>query len=785
MVSTGLLTRKTTRELRRSPAQTIALVAVVALGVTAFVAAVGAYRDLDASEARTFEELRLADGWFELQPTAEGLVDEIADRPGVAAATGRLVVDTGMPIAGGDRVRARLIGADPGADALNRVLVVDGRGRQRPDEVLVERHFAERRNIRPGDTLTPLIAGRPLPLRVAGTVASPEYLQVTPDRYELLPAPSSFAVLFVDLAMLQAATDQPGLVDEVTVSVEPGAGDDVIGAVESDLRARGGLREVVRRVDQASFAALRQDLAAFRAIAFAMPTLILLAGIAAIALMLGRLVRAQRPIIGVMKAIGYSDAAVLRHYLTYALVIGVAGSVLGVIAGTGLGRVITRGYADELGVPFTTPRFHPAVAAIATAATVIAAAVAGLRPAWRSARLAPAVAVRVDVAIAGRTGRGRFERLVPLSLTGRLTARTLRRTSARTMGTVAGIVSAFVLLLMVLGLRDGIELFVQRTFDDLERWDVSATFAEPQPGTLGDGVAAWPGVTEVSPFIQLPATIAAGDRRAQILVTAIEADLRLRGLRLDAGTSATSALAPGRVVLTKGLAADLDVGPGDKVTVLAPTGRYGLEVGATSDEPIPDRAYLSLQTAARLAGGGEPPINGLYLRVEQSSVTDVRSGLYDLPGVEAVQVRDEQRDDLRSLLAIFDAIIAVMLAFAVAMAFALVFNAMTINVLEREREYGTMRAIGARPLLVARLLATEAVALWALALAPGLLVGTWVARRLGEAVAADLFVLPVRISTASYLTTAAGILAVVLLALVVPVRRIRRLDLAAATKTLA
>ena len=39
-------------------------------------------------------------------------------------------------------------------------------------------------------------------LRLA-TVASPEYLQVTPDRFELLPAPSSFAVVFVDLADLE------------------------------------------------------------------------------------------------------------------------------------------------------------------------------------------------------------------------------------------------------------------------------------------------------------------------------------------------------------------------------------------------------------------------------------------------------------------------------------------------------------------------------------------------------------------------------------------------------
>ena len=238
-------------------------------------------------------------------------------------------------------------------------------------------------------------------------------------------------------------------------------------------------------------------------------------------------------------------------------------------------------------------------------------------------------------------------------------------------------------------------------------------------------------------------------------------------------------------MLTTGLADDLAVEAGDTVTVLTPTGPADLEVGGTSDEPIPARAYVSLATAAQLAGSDTPPVNGLYLSVDASATGDIRTRLYDLPGVEAVQVRTEQRADLQSLLAIFNAIIAVMLAFAVAMAFAIVFNTMTINVLEREREYGTMRAIGARPGVIARLLASEAALLWAIALLPGLLLGTWVAKQLGDAVAADLFVLPIEIQPLSYLATAGGILAITLLALVLPMRRVRHLDLASATKTLA
>lgn len=773
-----LLARKTLRELRANRAQTIALTSVVALGVTVFIAAIGAYRDLATSEATTYDRLRLADAWFRVDATDDALVEELADRPEVEAIEGRLVVDTGLEV-GTDRVRARLIGTDAARPpTVNDVAVIDGTRPQSPGEVLLERTFAGRRGIEPGDTITALISGRPEPLRVAGTVSTPEYLQVTPDRFELLPAPSSFAVIFIELAELQTLTGNEGRINEAVVRLaDAGA----VGPLEEELRARGGLLEATPRDDQASYAALEQDLGSFRAIAVAMPTIILLTGMTAMAVMLGRVVRTQRPLIGVMKALGYSDRAVLGHYLTHALLIGVAGAAIGVSLGTVLGGAVTRGYTGEIGVPFTTSRFHPGLAGLAVAVSLAAVTVAAWRPARRSAGIPPALATRIDPTGIDRPGRrSRLERALPLPVTARLPLRTAARARGRALSTAGGIGAAIVLLVMVLGLRDAVDLFLTRTFDDLERWDMAVTLDEPRdPATLV-GITEAAGVTAASVFLESPARLEAGGRRQDVLLTALSPEQDLRRLRLD-GIESTEALAADQIVLTGGLADALDVSVGATVAAATPAGPVTLTVSATSDEPIPARAYIGLDSATALTGA--PLANGVHLAVDGDPGA-VRSALYDQPGVSAVAVREEQRADLRSLLSVFDALIAVMLAFATAMAFAVLFNAMTINVLEREREYATMRAIGARPALIGRLLGIEAVLLWLLALAPGLLAGAWIAARLGDAIAADLFTLEVRATTRSYLIAAGGVLAIALLSLLLPLRRIRRLDLAAATKTL-
>lgn len=775
-----LLARKTIRELRASRAQTLALTAVIALGVTVFVAAIGAYRDLATSEATTYDRLNFASVWYRTDPADQALADDIATRPGVEAVEGRLIVDVGVQV-GTDRVRGRLIGTRVTVPAgVNDVAIIDGQRPSSPGEVMLERTFAERRGLKPGDTIQALIDGQPVPLRVAATVSTPEYLQVTPDRYELLPAPSSFAVVFVDRAQLQDVTGNQGRINELVVRLDDND-PTALDMLEQDLRSRTTVIEAVPRAEQASFAALEQDLASFRAVAIAMPTIILLAGIAAMAIMLGRVVRTQRPTIGVMKALGYPDRTVLGHYLTYALVIGSLGSAIGVLAGSVLSGRITHVYTGEIGVPYTASTFQPALAALAVGVSLIAVTGAAWTPARRSAQLPPAVATRIDPAGTGRPGqRSRFEQLVPLPLSTRLSLRTAFRARGRSIATAAGIAAAIVLLVMVLALRDAVGGFLTRTFDDLERWDIAVTLDQPRdPATL-TAITDAPGVTDASPYLETPARLQAGDLRQDVLLTALEPEQDLRLLRLD-NVEPTDALASGRIVLTDGLAADLDVTIGDTLTATTPVGPVTLTVGGTSDELIPRRAYISLDTATEVVGA--PVANGVYLDITGDSGA-IRSGLYDQPGVTAVAVRDEQRADLRSLLSVFDALIAVMLFFAVAMAFAVLFNAMTINVLEREREYATMRSIGAHPGLIARLLTTEATLLWALALAPGLLAGAWVAARLGDAIAADLFTLEVRPTTASYLFAAGGVLAIALISLALPLRRIARLDLAAATKTL-
>ncbi len=129
----NLFLLKTLRDLRASLAQSIALIVIVMLGVASYAATVAAYRDLNTSYNRTYDDLLFADVTFAVQSAPQTVADELRDVEGVKEVFSRLVIDTGLelPQRDGetlDPIRARLIGLSaPERPKVNNVLVLEGR----------------------------------------------------------------------------------------------------------------------------------------------------------------------------------------------------------------------------------------------------------------------------------------------------------------------------------------------------------------------------------------------------------------------------------------------------------------------------------------------------------------------------------------------------------------------------------------------------------------------------------------------------------------------------------
>jgi putative ABC transport system permease protein len=784
---------KTLRDLRASLAQSTALVVVVMLGVASFVASVAAFRDLATSYQSTYDRLHLADVTFSVTAAPESAADDLRRLDGVRTVEARLVVDTGLEHPGADGatqepIRARLIGVPPASHpAVDDILLLRGDyfSAGQTDTLIMESHFAEYYHLNPGDTVTPILGGRPVPLRAVGVAASPEYLVVSPSKQEIFPSVRSFGVFFMPQSELQQRLGLEGTVNNFAVLLAPGADPAAVVRAAQEVLSPYGLLETTLQKDQPSNAALNADLEGFREMAYLMPIVILLVAAVSVYVMLGRQVRAQAPQIGLMKAIGYTNTAVLWHYLLSALVIGVLGAGLGVILGLPLGYLITKSYTQALGIPIAAARFYPELPVEGVLISLLATMLAAIGPARGALRQSPAQAMRLDPAVAQVKGRvSVLERLLPLPLWLRLPLRNVLRVPRRSLTTALGIVFAYVLFLMVWGMVDSMNYFFRNNYTEVERWDLAAVFDAPQSPDVLDEIRGWEGVKKAEPLAQIPATLKAGAHSEDVLLTAVEPDQTLHGFRFPAGVSAESALGGGRLVLSRGLLEKIGLHEGDQVTLDTPFGLQDFTLGPPSDELMNTIVYLSLDELQKRAGTPVPPVNAYYLTVDSAQAAPIKIDLYHLPGAVSVQRKTDMVADLQSYMVLFYAFMGVMVIFALLMAFALLFNAMTVGVLERKREFATMRSLGTGRRWIALLLSGESLILWLFTLVPGLLSGYLMALGMGSAFSTDLFTFTIVIAPVTYVAAAAGILLTMLLAALPAVRRVNRLNLAEATKVL-
>ena len=175
-----MLDRKLLRDLWAMRAQAAAIAAVMAAGVTMFVAYFSNFDSLQRARAAYYEQARFADVFASLKRAPSRIEARMAAIPGVHAVATRVVADVTLDVPGmPDPATGRLISIpDRGRPPLNDVLLRRGRwvDSARADEVLASELFCESHGLEPGDRIAALINGRRRELTIVGVALSPEYV---------------------------------------------------------------------------------------------------------------------------------------------------------------------------------------------------------------------------------------------------------------------------------------------------------------------------------------------------------------------------------------------------------------------------------------------------------------------------------------------------------------------------------------------------------------------------------------------------------------------------------
>ena len=498
--------------------------------------------------------------------------------------------------------------------------------------------------------------------------------------------------------------------------------------------------------------------------------------------MISRMVHAQRPHIGVLLANGFTRRQVLRHYLGYGVVPGLAGAIPGAIAGVLLARVITGLYTEMLSVPTTLIQFYPATLIGACCSASSPACWRRLAPARRAARLTPAEAMRGFAP----TGGGRVsvpERIVPplrrLPIPWRMALRGIERNPRRSLFTVLGVVLSLMLVLVSWGMLDSIVRLMDRQFVEIQKEDATVFFTGPVGTSDVAGLEQVPGIATAEPVLHSPVVLT-GDGRYETTLVTLDSGTAMRQFFDPAGTQRS--LPDDGLLVGSALEELIGLSEGDVVQMSVGGATVDARVAGFVKEPLGTLAYASRTYAEDVLGFALPATAALMTYDPGVEVLDVRASLVELDNVAAFEDANALYDTVQSFMILFYVFVGVMLVFGGAMAFALIFSAMSVNIAERTREVATLLAVGTERRQISRMITAENMTVALLGIPLGLGVGYLAAKEAMASFSSDLFTFDLYIRPSTLAISALAILLVALISQWPGLRAIGRLDIARIVK---
>ncbi|HEY0844253.1 MAG TPA: FtsX-like permease family protein [Noviherbaspirillum sp.] len=781
------LDRKLWRDLSQMKSQALAIALVVMCGVGTFIMFLSTLGALRATQDSYYRDYRFAEVFASLKRAPESVRQQVLAIPGVAQAETRVMAQVRLDMPDfAEPVTALMVSASAaGRHGLNALHLQEGRlpAPERPDEVVVSTPFAQAHALQLGDRFHAILNGRRQALILVGTALSPEFVQqLRPG--SVFPDNKRFSVMWMAREALGHAYDMQGAFNNLALSLYPQADSQyVIDRVDELLKPYGGLGAYAR-ADQTSHRFLTQELQQLGTLANLFPALFM--GIAAFLLnvVIGRLVAMQREQVATLKAFGYSNLAVLWHYLKMVSVIVGFGIAGGIALGVWLGKALSGIYMEFYHFPYLKFALQPETALQAAAASLLAAGAGTVFAVWRAASLRPAQAMRPEPPPEYREtwvekiGLKRW-----LSQPARMIIRHIQRQKLKSMLTVLGIAVACGIIMTGLFQRDTVSYMINVQFGMAQREDLSVTFTDPTSYGARYDLLGLPEVQHVEVFRSVPVRLRHQQRSYRTSIRGVEPNGDI-GRILDADLVPVVLPSEG-ILLTDFLAGMLDVRVGDRVVIEVLEGNRPVReatVAGLVREYLGVSGYMHLAALNRFMQEG-PTLSGAYLSVDSKQLPSLYARLKEMPRVAGVAERVQEIRNFNRVMQetmLFFTYVATV--FAIIIAFGVIYNSARIALTERGRELASLRVLGLTRAEISYILLGELGLLTLAAIPLGLWLGRGMCYYIALTMQSDLFRVPLVLVPQTYAFAATVVLVSAVLSGLAVRRRLDQLDLIAVMK---
>lgn len=781
------LDRKLFRDLSRMKGQMVAVSLVMACGLAMMVMTRSLILTLDSTREAYYQRYRMADVFGSLKRAPLAMADRLAAIPGVTAVEPRVVLDVTLDLPGlAEPATGHIVSLpEDKPQVLNQLFLRMGRMPRLDErrEVVVSEAFAQANFLKPGDSVSAVINGRRDTLVITGIALSPEFV-FEARAGETLPDNKRYGVFWMNYRAVAVAYNMDGAFNDFCADLAPGTAAGPVLAEMDRLLINYGALGAYTRKDHASAMRLDDEVRVLTALSVAYPVVFLSVAAFMVNAVLARLVRLQREQIAQLKALGYSSTQVGFHYMKFALVIVVLGTILGGIAGRYMGGGLVNLYTMFFRFPSLEFMFDFRALGLALFVSAGAASLGVVKVVRQAVKLPPAEAMRPEPpadfkpSILERLGLTKG-----FSPGFRMALRNIERKPWQAVFTMFGLSLATGLMVLPGAMNDSIDYLLTYQWNLQQRQDVVVFLTEPASPTGFHDIEHLPGVLRAEPVRSVQARLRYGHHSRKLAITGMSKGASLNRLLDDKGN--TIILPDEGLVMSEKLAEILGARIGDEVQVEVLEGQRPLRRVAITGL-ITDyagvAAYMDIASLRRMMREGDT-INGAYLTVDQAKWAEFMREAKDTPRASIVLVKKEQLAAFRNTTGQSIGILRQLyFTLAVIVAFGVVYNSSRIALSERSRDLATLRVVGFSQKEVASVLLGELGLLVLGALPLGLLFGRGLTTFIISSFSTETVRMPLVINPATYSVAVIVVLSAAGLSFLVVSRLIQKLDMVGVLK---
>ena len=518
---------------------------------------------------------------------------------------------------------------------------------------------------------------------------------------------------------------------------------------------------VLNRETNIGYACFQNDSSIVEGLANVFPVFFFLVAALVCMTTMNRMVEEQRTQIGVLKALGYGEAAIMGKYLFYSGSAALAGCIAGYFLGIHLFPfVIWTAYGMMYQMGSIVYIFDGGTALLCLACALLCS----MGTTWISCRHElKEVAADLMRPKAPRAGKRVFLEWLPfiwkrLKFLHKVSVRNIVRYKRRFFMMVIGISGCTALLVTGFGIRDSVVDIADQQFQEIQTYQFGIT--------LKNGIkdANDPSLTEFTeildtyggsflPVLETTMDLQTPENLKSIHLIIVENPAQI-GEYIDLHTPDKTAISypkAGEAVICEKLAKRYRIQIGDTIHLFEENGKeVQAVVSGICENYIYNYIYLNAETYQTALG------TFLYKNVYANITKDadihaVGAAIMKANNITAVSINADMLVRFSSMMSSMNYIVFVVIACAAALAFIVLYNLNNINITERIREIATIKVLGFYRNETAAYVFRENTALTAIGCAVGLLLGKLLHIYVMHKVDIDLMSFDVHVKAVSYL----------------------------------